>query len=83
MPTCFIINGIRFYFYSNDHEPIHIHVTKGKGKGEVHAKFNVVHEVELVENDGFSMKDISKIHEIIQEKKEDIIRKWREHFVIE
>ena len=32
MPTIFIFFGLRFMFFSNDHEPIHVHVVKGKGK---------------------------------------------------
>lgn len=26
MPTVLLIFGMRFFFYPNDHEPIHIHV---------------------------------------------------------
>ena len=32
MPLLFTFFGLRFMFYSNDHEPIHVHVVKGKGK---------------------------------------------------
>lgn len=28
MPTIFIIFGYRFYFWSNEHNPIHVHVEK-------------------------------------------------------
>lgn len=42
MPTYFLFNGMRFFFYSNDHEPIHIHVTKAKGGREAKAKFNAI-----------------------------------------
>jgi len=26
MPTVFIIFGLRFMFFANDHEPVHIHI---------------------------------------------------------
>ncbi|MFT4176526.1 MAG: DUF4160 domain-containing protein [Luteolibacter sp.] len=26
MPTVFCEDGFRFFFYSNDHKPIHVHV---------------------------------------------------------
>ncbi|WP_363323604.1 DUF4160 domain-containing protein [uncultured Duncaniella sp.] len=26
MPTVLYIFGIRFFFYPNDHEPIHVHI---------------------------------------------------------
>jgi hypothetical protein len=29
MPTVFIKDGFRFFFYSNEHRPIHVHVRKG------------------------------------------------------
>ena len=48
MPTLFYIFGFRFYFWSNEHEPIHVHVEKG----DAEAKFNI-NPVELVYNHGF------------------------------
>ena len=47
MPTLFYLFGYRFYFWSNDHEPIHVHVRKGDSE----AKFNV-NDVELIDNYG-------------------------------
>ncbi len=36
MPTLLFINGIRFFFYSNEnHEPPHVHVTKGEANGKI------------------------------------------------
>jgi len=32
MPTVFTLFGYRFWFYGNDHTPIHIHVKKGGSK---------------------------------------------------
>jgi hypothetical protein len=37
MPTLFIFFGLRFYFYSEEHLPVHVHVQNVDGK----AKFNV------------------------------------------
>ena len=28
MPTVFTIFGLRFMFYSDDHEPVHVHVVR-------------------------------------------------------
>ena len=52
MPLLFTFFGLRFMFYSNDHEPIHVHVVKGKGKVKENAKFNILPEIKLVENNG-------------------------------
>lgn len=36
MPTLFIVNGFRFFFYSNEsNKPAHLHVTKGNAAGKV------------------------------------------------
>ena len=43
MPTVLVINGYRFFFYMNEHEPIHIHVSKA-GK---EARFVLVPEIDL------------------------------------
>ena len=45
MPTVFVEDGFRFFFYSNDHVPIHVHVRKGQAE----AVFNVEQDVELRE----------------------------------
>ncbi|WP_394801060.1 DUF4160 domain-containing protein [Niabella ginsengisoli] len=58
MPTIFIFFGLRFMFFSNDHEPIHIHVIKGKGKLKEFAKFQVVPKIQLLENNGLKISDL-------------------------
>ena len=53
MPTLFELFGIRFYFYSEEHLPIHDHKENGDGK----AKVNVYSKIELVSNNGIKPKD--------------------------
>jgi hypothetical protein len=74
MPTLFIIFGLRFFFYSNEHLPIHIHVKNGDGE----AKFDV-ENVLLISNKGLKKKDISLALAIIEENREIIINKWNEY----
>lgn len=74
MPTLFIIFGLRFFFYSNEHLPIHIHVRNADGE----AKFEV-EEVKLVSNKGLKNKDINLAQSLIEENKEIIIAKWNEY----
>ena len=47
MPTIMYLFGLRFYFYSEEHLPIHVHVQNGDGK----AKINV-ETLEVIENKG-------------------------------
>ena len=36
MPNLLFINGLRFFFYSNENnEPAHVHITKGDASGKV------------------------------------------------
>ena len=75
MPTLFYLFGYRFFFWSNDHEPIHVHVSKGDSE----AKFNVI-DVELIDNYGFKKNEFRLIESLIEENKEVIIARWKEYF---
>ena len=75
MPTVLFIFGLRFYFYSEEHLPIHIHVKNGDGK----AKINVV-SLEIMENKGLKPADIKKAVEIVKLFQDDIIQAWNEYF---
>ena len=67
-------------FYSNDHEPIHVHVVKGKGKIKENAKFNMIPEITLVENNGLQSNEIKMAEMVIVENKELIFEKLNEFF---
>ena len=76
MPTLFYYLGLRFYFHSNDHEPIHIHVACGEREG----KFGIFPEVELIENYGLSLREIRHAMMAIDENKNVIVERWNEYF---
>ena len=60
MPTLLILFGLRFFFYSEDHEPMHVHVQRDNNT----AKFDFSgDEVFLVYNHGLSNQDIKKCKE--------------------
>lgn len=80
MPLLFIFFGLRFQFYSNDHEPIHVHVVAGKGKTARKAKFNVLPEINLVENDGLKANELKIAEMVIEENREIIIQQWHKFF---
>lgn len=79
MPELLRLFGLRFLFYSNDHEPMHIHVVKGKGNIAEHAKFNLS-PVELVENSGLSASELKLAEGIIEDNADLFIERWVEHF---
>lgn len=75
MPTLFELFGIRFYFYSDEHLPIHIHIENGDGK----AKINVYPVIEIVSNNGIKPKDLKKALVVINTYQDDIIDAWRRY----
>lgn len=75
MPKVFEKDGFLFFFYSNEHRPIHVHVRRGGGE----AVFEVEDDVELRESQGLKVKDLAKAEALASEHRELIIQKWHEH----
>ena len=77
MPEILRMFGMRFFFYSREHEPIHVHVKSADGK----AKFDILLEgIVLVKNEGLKPKDIKAAEMVLEENKELAIEKWNEYF---
>lgn len=77
MPEIFRIFGMRFFFYSREHEPIHVYVKNSDGK----AKFDITKDgIVLVKNEGIKTKDIKAAEMVLEENKELAIEKWNEYF---
>ena len=75
MPTILDVFGLRFFFYSDEHEPIHVHVENSDGR----AKFALDPTIELVKNEGMKPKDLKKAKALCKTFKEEFIEKWHEH----
>ncbi len=75
MPTLFYAFGMRFFFYSNEHDPIHVHVRNADGE----AKFSV-EVLRCIDNKGLKNKDVRLAKVLIEENKELIIKAWYAHF---
>ncbi|MCL2097732.1 MAG: DUF4160 domain-containing protein [Bacteroidales bacterium] len=73
MPTLLTIFGLRFYFYSGDHDPIHIHVENADGE----AKFEIETNIKIIYNHGLKNKDLRLAESIIEENKENFITIWK------
>ncbi len=76
MPKVFDQDGYRFFFYSNDHLPIHVHVRFGGGE----AVFDLERGVELRESQGLKVRELAKAEELATARREFIIQRWHEHF---
>lgn len=75
MPTLFTKDGFRFFFYSNEHRPIHVNVRKGGGE----AVFDVEDEVELRESVGLKVQDLRRAEALAIENQSLIVQRWDEH----
>lgn len=76
MPKIFERDGYSFFFYSNEHRPIHVHVRRGGGE----AVFAVEPSVELREAVGFNVRELSRAEVLIHEHVGLIEAKWAQHF---
>ena len=75
MPTIIFLFGLRFFFYSEEHLPIHIHVQNGDGRAKI-----MVETGEIAENNGIKQKKKKKATEIVDQYRDDIIKAWNEYF---
>jgi Domain of unknown function (DUF4160) len=79
MPVVFRHKGCRFFFFSNEGdplEPIHIHVQCDDRL----AKFWVSPSVDLAESYGFSASELNKLSKLIARKTKLITERWHDHF---
>lgn len=76
MPKIFEKDGYRFFFYSNDHRPIHVHVRYGGGE----AVFEVEQGVDLRESQGLKVRELAKAEELATQHRGLIMERWNEHF---
>lgn len=79
MPTVHREDGLRFFFYSDEGdplEPVHIHV---RGNG-CEAKFWLGPSVSMAYNRGFNAHTITKIAKMVENSRDYFEDKWNEHF---
>lgn len=76
MPTVLLIFGMRFFFYPNDHEPIHVHVEYQGG----YAKIQVYPEILVLENSGLKKQIIKRAIDTVRLYQDDFIAAWENTF---
>ena len=87
MPKIFEYFGIVFYFYSNEHEPIHVHVTTGDCETifELIMEDGVLKEIRRRAKKGVDLlreKDTKTAEDFIRKYEANIIEKWINFFVL-
>lgn len=86
MPKIFEYFGFIFFFYSNEHEPIHVHVLKG----ETDAVFDIILEdgnlKDVISRRGkrtpMSDKDQKTAEAFVRKYYKNIVEKWINFFVL-
>jgi len=74
MPTLLNINGFKFFFYANEHEPKHIHVIYAGDFAKIE-----LDELRVV-NNFMKPKELKKALILIGEHKEEFEKAWDEYF---
>ena len=77
MPEIFRESGYRFYFYSDDHEPIHIHVERGGGDARFALRGN---KAELVYNYGLKTSEVKTAKYLVEQNMDRIVKHWIAYF---
>ncbi|MCF6254988.1 MAG: DUF4160 domain-containing protein [Gammaproteobacteria bacterium] len=84
MPKIYEYFGIVFFFYSNEHEPIHIH-GKHNGKetkAEIHFLNGKINKIVLKDKGpGLEPKKRKEFEGFVNCYAEDIVEKWVDYFV--
>ncbi len=75
MPKIFEKDGYQFFFYRNEHRPIHVQGRHAGGE----AVFDVDPVVELRESAGLKVGELSHAQELARQHQALIMQKWHEH----
>jgi hypothetical protein len=75
-PTVLRYKDYRLYFLSNEEKRVHVHVECHDGE----AKFWLEPIVSLAVYRGLNTARLNEIERIIEKRRDEIIKKWQEHF---
>ena len=87
MPEIYEYFGLVFYFFSNEHDPIHVHVKKGDKETifELIIYNDVLTEIKTRKRRGkemLSANDEKKTKDFIVFYADDIVKKWIKFFLL-
>jgi uncharacterized protein DUF4160 len=75
VPTLLVVDGFRFFFYSNEgQEPPHVHVTRGGAAAKAWLQ-----PVRVAYSYGFTPSHLRRIRELTFEHQASFVERWHEH----
>ena len=75
-PTVLRYKRYRFFFFSREETRMHVHVSCPDGE----ARFWLEPVVALAEHHRLSAKQLNELQKVVEEKRHEIIARWRRHF---
>ncbi|MEW6350929.1 MAG: DUF4160 domain-containing protein [Thermodesulfobacteriota bacterium] len=81
MPVVFRYKGYRFFFFSNEGDPLdplHVHVRRGAAT----AKLWLCPQVIAAESHGMNAAELNELVRVAEKHRDVIERYWNEHFGI-
>jgi hypothetical protein len=75
-PTVFRYKNYRFFFFSREESRMHIHVLSPQGE----AKIWIEPAIALERSVGYNNSQISEVLEQVEEHRDEIESRWRQHF---
>ncbi|MBP2282115.1 hypothetical protein H4V97_000433 [Flavobacterium sp. CG_23.5] len=86
MPKLYEYLGILFYFYSNEHEPIHVHAKKAEfeSKAEFYIVNGIISEIKIVGVKGKKPligNELKNFQSFLGQYASEIVVKWIDYFV--
>ncbi len=75
MPTVLRIDGYRFFFFSDEHLPVHIHIEKAESYMRIDLETMRVTDCYQI-----SSKEIKRVLLLTQKHRKELLGAWHEYF---
>ena len=75
MPTVLRIDGYRFFFFSDEHLPMHIHIEKADRYVRIE-----IETLEVTDSYNISRKEVNKLKKLVEENRKVLKGAWDAYF---
>jgi hypothetical protein len=75
MPTVFKIDGYRFFFFSDEHNPEHIHIEKADSYARIE-----IQTLKVTDSYSLNSKELKKLLKLVEENRFKLKEAWDEYF---